>query len=705
MPNFTLKSNFKALGDQPKAIEKLTANLRGGLPFQTLLGVTGSGKTFTMASAIERTGLPTLIISHNKTLAAQLYQEFKEFFPENAVHYFVSYYDYYQPEAYIPHTDTYIEKDAQINEMIDRLRHATTQSMLSRNDVIVVASVSCIYGIGEPMEYEKASLELKTGEHRPRKDILRQLARLQFSRNDVAPLAGTYSAKGEIAEIRPMTGFDVIRIEWDGNEIGGIRAFDRKDLSDAKGRKLELVRIFPAKHFVTPQDKLLAAIENIKTELKDRLAALKRTGKVLEYERLKQRTMYDLEMMKETGYCNGIENYSRQLDFRKAGDPPATLIDYFIHAYGASVGNDAAGKTGKPGWLLMIDESHMTIPQVRGMYNGDRARKEVLVDYGFRLPSAMDNRPLKFEEFEKKIPQTVFVSATPGAYELQKSAERPAAFSAPSAQSSKEEKLELSTWTPGAAVVQQLIRPTGLLDPTIEVAPTKGQIPRLLKEIEKRVKRNERVLVITLTKRLSEELADYLKERKVKVRYLHSEVKTMDRPDILADLRSGKYDVIVGINLLREGLDLPEVSLVAILDADKEGFLRNETTLVQTIGRSARHAQGHVIMFADRITESMRRAISETERRRRVQEEYNKKHGITPRTIQKAIKRWEFATYKETVDPMQQFMKDMLEKEGYKDLPTIVKALEKEMRSAAKDLEFEKAATIRDQISALKKRK
>ncbi|MDP3963312.1 MAG: excinuclease ABC subunit UvrB [bacterium] len=661
---FKLISKFKPEGDQPQAIKKLTQNLREGLPFQTLLGVTGSGKTFTMASVIEQLQRPTLIISHNKTLAAQLYQEFKEFFPENAVHYFVSYYDYYQPEAYIPHSDTYIEKDASINELIDRLRHASTQSILSRPDTLIVASVSCIYGIGEPAEYEQASIRLAVGEHRPRKDILRQLAKLQFARNDISPLSGTYNAKGDAVEVRSMTGLEVIRIEWHGNVIDRIEVGESR-LEGTDWQKRDGIRIFPAKHFVTPQHKLALAIENIKAELKERLAILKKQEKLLEAQRLGERTKYDLEMIRETGYCTGIENYSRHLDFRKPGTPPATLIDYFKHAYSQS------------DWLLFIDESHMTIPQIRGMYHGDRARKDVLVEYGFRLPSAMDNRPLTFEEFLRRVPQTVFVSATPNVYEHSQS----------------------------KAVVEQLIRPTGLLDPVVEVLPTEGQIPRLVKEIAACVKKNERALVVTITKRLAEELTEYLKEKGVKVQYLHSEVKTLDRPEILKDLREGKYDVVVGINLLREGLDLPEVSLVAILDADKEGFLRNETTLIQTIGRAARHINGRVIMFADAVTESMRRAIDETVRRRKVQEAYNTEHGITPKTIRKAIKAWEFATYKETVDPMQDFMKGLLEREGFKDLSGIIKSLEKEMKSAAKDLDFEKAATIRDQIAALKKRR
>ncbi|MDO8558489.1 MAG: excinuclease ABC subunit UvrB [bacterium] len=662
MPDFKLRTEFKPEGDQLGAIEKLAENLQAHVPFQTLLGVTGSGKTFTMASVIERMKKPTLIISHNKTLAAQLYQEFREFFPGNSVHYFVSYYDYYQPEAYIPHTDTYIEKDAKINELIDKLRHATTQSLLSRNDVIVVASVSCIYGIGEPVEYEKASIVLEVGIRVSQKDVLRKLARLQFTRNDVAQIFGTYSVKGEVVEVYSMTGTEIVRMEWSRNVIERITV---RSGTHEHERQTASVMIFPAKHFVTPQEKLHVALENIKTELKERLAVLKKNNRLLEAQRLEQRTKYDLEMMRETGYCNGIENYSRQLDFREPGRPPATLLDFFIHAH-------------KKNWLLFVDESHMSMPQVRGMYNGDRARKEVLIDYGFRLPSALDNRPLKFDEFEKKIPQTIFVSATPAAFELEISKKH---------------------------VAEQLIRPTGLLDPTIEVVPVKGQIPRLMKEVSLRVKRHERVLVVTLTKRLAEELTDYLKERNMKVQYLHSEVKTMDRPEILKDLRSGKYDVVVGINLLREGLDLPEVSLVAILDADKEGFLRNETTLVQTIGRAARHVNGHVIMFADAVTVSMRRAIRETGRRRKMQELYNKAHGITPRSIQKAIKDWEFASYKAATDPLQELMKTMFEREGYKDLKNIIKTLEKEMRLASKELEFEKAAVIRDQIAALKKRK
>ena len=686
--SFKLQSNFKPLGDQPQAIEKLTRNLREGFPFQTLLGVTGSGKTFTMASVIQNVQKPTLIISHNKTLAAQLYQEFREFFPENAVHYFVSYYDYYQPEAYMPQTDTYIEKDAKINELIDKLRHASTQSILSRNDVIIVASVSCIYGIGEPMEYEKASIALTVGDRRARKDVLRALAKLQFTRNDLAPLHGTYGVRGEVVEVRSMTGLETIRLEWESNTIEQISV--SSPTLQATGYILRnSVRIFPAKHFVTPQEKLAVAVENIKLEFKERLAVFKKEKRLLEAQRLEQRTRYDLEMIKETGYCNGIENYARQLDFRKPGQPPATLIDFFKHAFGKN-------------WLLFIDESHMSVPQVRGMYNGDRARKEVLINYGFRLPSALDNRPLKFDEFEKKIPQTIFVSATPSLYEFEKSKAPEAWNLKPEAQnqelSAKSYQLKASP-----AVAEQLIRPTGLVDPAVEVLPTKDQIPHLLGEIKKCIARQERALVLTLTKRLAEELADYLADKKLKVRYLHADVKTMERPEILKNLRKGTYDVLVGINLLREGLDLPEVSLVAILDADKEGFLRNDVTLLQTIGRAARNVNGRIIMYADTVTGSMKRAIEETRRRRKVQEAYNRAHSITPQTIKKAVKDWEFASHKEAIDPMQQFMKELLKREGYKDLGAIVHTLEKEMKLAARSLEFERAASIRDQITALRR--
>src|SRR3989338_6094719 len=633
--SFKLVSRFQPKGDQPQAIKKLTHNLREGFPFQTLLGVTGSGKTFTMASIIQHAQKPTLIISHNKTLAAQLYQEFREFFPENAVHYFVSYYDYYQPEAYMPQTDTYIEKDAKINELIDTLRHASTQAVLSRADVIVVASVSCIYGIGEPMEYEKASIVLQTGEQRPRKDVLRALAKLQFMRNDLAPVRGTYSAKGEVVDVRSMTGAETIRLEWNGNRIDRI-SVSSPSLHDTRHGLRQSIRIFPAKHFVTTQEKLAVAMENIKAELTERLAAFKKERRLLEAQRLGQRTAYDLEMLKETGYCSGIENYSRKLDFRKPGQPPATLLDFFEHAYAKD-------------WLVFIDESHMSVPQGRGMYNGDRARKEVLIDYGFRLPSALDNRPLKFEEFEKKIPQTIFVSATPGSFEFEKS-------KAPGSQDRRP--------VASKAIAEQLIRPTGLIDPVVEVVPGKNQISHLLREIKACIARGERALVLTITKRLAEELADYLHDKKLKVRHLHADVKTMERPEILKDLRRGTYDILVGINLLREGLDLPEVSLVAILDADKEGFLRNDVTLLQTIGRAARNVNGRVVMYADTVTGSMKRAIEETRRRRKFQEAYNNAHGITPQTIIKAVKDWEFSSHKETVDPMQQFMKDLLEPEA-----------------------------------------
>lgn len=600
MSLFKLYAKYKPAGDQPAAIKKLTAGLTAGKKHQTLLGVTGSGKTFTMANIIEKTQKPTLIISHNKTLAAQLYGEFKQFFPEAAVHYFVSYYDYYQPEAYIPHTDTYIEKEATINEEIDRLRHASTQSLINRRDVIIVASVSCIYGLGEKKDYESMGQIFSAGQKIKRNELLRQLVNIQYERNDTAFYRGQFRVNGGMIDIHLSTGESVVRIEMYGDEIENIYIFNIKpggakpvwasDLKSKQAIKLDNVNILPAKHFMTPEDRMKKALINIRLELKKRLAELTKQNKQVEAYRLERKTNFDLEMIEQVGYCNGIENYSRHLSERNSGKPPSTLMDFFPKNF-----------------LLFIDESHVTIPQTRGMYAGDKARKQTLIDFGFRLPSAKDNRPLNFKEFNSKINQAIYVSATPRDYEIRKSKQ----------------------------VVEQIIRPTGLLDPEIIIRPSTGQIPDLIKEIEKTVAKKQRVLVTTLTKRMAEELAEYLAEEKIKVQYLHSEIKILERVDILRDLRLGKYDVLVGINLLREGLDLPEVSLVAILDADMAGFLRNETSLMQTMGRASRHVEGKVIMYGDKITPAITYAVKETKRRRKIQIAYNKKHDITPRTIKK----------------------------------------------------------------------
>ncbi len=652
MPEFALVSEFQATGDQPQAIASLIEGLRKGYKHQTLLGATGTGKTFCMANVIQAMQRPTLVIAHNKTLAAQLYAEFKDFFPHNAVEYFVSYYDYYQPEAYIPRTDTYIEKDASINDEIDRLRLAATSALLSRRDVVIVASVSCIFGLGSPEDYGRVVVTLRKGEVRKRDKVLRHLVDVYYERNDFDLSRGKFRVRGDTLEIQPAYEEMAYRIEFWGDEIERIVEVDPltgEILADHTG-----VDIYPAKHFITPQERLLVALEDIRKELDEQLEFLRCQGKLLEAQRLEQRTNYDLEMLQEIGYCAGIENYSRPLAQRPAGSPPWTLLDYFPDDF-----------------LLIIDESHMTIPQLHGMYRGDRSRKETLVEYGFRLPLALDNRPLKFEEFERYIHQVVYTSATPGPYELKHSEQ----------------------------VVDQIIRPTGLVDPKIFVKPTKGQIDDLLEQIDERVKRGERVLVTTLTKRMAEDLADYLAEMDVKVHYLHSEIQTLERVEILRDLRAGMYDVVVGINLLREGLDLPEVSLVAILDADKEGFLRSEQALVQTIGRAARHINGQAIMYADTITGSMERAIGETNRRRHIQTEYNEQHGIEPRSIVKEIRDLTEQVRAAAEERAEYLVGGQLPKQG---VTRLTKELEKQMKAAAAELEFEKAALLRDQIFELR---
>ncbi|MCL0070655.1 excinuclease ABC subunit UvrB [Dehalococcoidia bacterium] len=653
MYQFKLAADFHPTGDQPQAIEKLVAGLRDGYKHQVLLGVTGSGKTFTIANIIAQVQKPTLVLSHNKTLAAQLCTEFREFFPQNAVEYFVSYYDYYQPEAYIPHTDTYIEKETDINEEIDKLRHSATRSLLSRPDVIITASVSCIYGLGAPEEYYSFVVHLKKGERTNRDRITRRLVEMQYERNDVDFTRGRFRIRGDTLEIQPAYEDLAIRVEFWGDEIERITEID--PLTGELLVERNEVEIYPAKHFVTTREKLMAAIATIQEEMEHRVAELKSQGKLLEAQRLEARTNYDLEMLRETGYCTGVENYSRHLTQRPPGSPPWTLLDYFPDDF-----------------LLIVDESHMTIPQVRGMYHGDRSRKEVLVEHGFRLPSALDNRPLNFAEFESHINQAIYTSATPGPYEYQHSRQ----------------------------VVEQVIRPTGLLDPTVEIRPTKGQIDDLMEQIRRRVDCGERVLVTTLTKRMAEELADYLREMNIKTHYLHSEIDTLERVEILRDLRFGVYDVVVGINLLREGLDLPEVSLVAILDADKEGFLRSDTALIQTMGRAARHAEGHITMYADVITGSMRRAIDETNRRRGIQEAYNKEHGITPAGIKKAVKDIT-DQFRAVAEPQAQYV--TATPISRDEIARLIKSLESQMKSAAKNLEFEKAALLRDEIMELRR--
>ncbi|MFS0783636.1 excinuclease ABC subunit UvrB [Bacillus sp. 1P06AnD] len=655
MKEFELVSKYSPQGDQPQAIKTLVEGIQNGKKHQTLLGATGTGKTFTVSNVIKEINKPTLVIAHNKTLAGQLYSEFKEFFPNNAVEYFVSYYDYYQPEAYVPQTDTFIEKDASINDEIDKLRHSATSSLFERNDVIIIASVSCIYGLGSPEEYKEMVLSLRTGMEIERNALLRKLVDIQYERNDIDFKRGTFRVRGDVVEIFPASRDEhCIRVEFFGDEIDRIREVDA--LTGEIIGERDHIAIFPASHFVTREEKMKKAIENIEKELEEQLAVFRENGKLLEAQRLEQRTRYDLEMMREMGFCSGIENYSRHLTLRPAGSTPYTLLDYFPEDF-----------------LLVVDESHVTLPQIRGMYNGDQARKQVLVDHGFRLPSAMDNRPLRFEEFKAKVGQSIFVSATPGPYELEHTPQ----------------------------MVEQIIRPTGLLDPTIEVRPIKGQIDDLIGEIQDQVKRNERVLITTLTKKMSEDLTDYLKEIGIKVQYLHSEVKTLERIEIIRELRMGKYDVLVGINLLREGLDIPEVSLIAILDADKEGFLRSERSLIQTIGRAARNANGRVIMYADKITNSMELAITETKRRRAIQEEYNEKHHITPTTIQKEIRDTIRATH--AAEEQEGYNVDLkLDKLDKKQREKVIADMELEMKEAAKALNFERAAELRDLILELK---
>jgi len=649
---FQLKSKFKPTGDQPRAIKQLVEGLESGVKNQVLLGVTGSGKTFTLANVIEKIQKPTLVICPNKTLAAQLYQEFKEFFPNNAVHYFVSYYDYYQPEAYIPHSDTYIEKDAKINEEIDRLRHSAVQDVTSRKDVIVVASVSCIYNIGSPENYRGTSLEIKLGQKIKRKDFLFLLTTLQYQRNDIDFKPGTFRVRGNLVEINIVTGEKIIRVELGGDKIDNISE-SLPGLENKFKSSGEKIMLFPATFWVAPQEKLKIAIENIRQELEEQLKKLKKAGKLLEAERLEQRTSYDLEMLTETGRCQGIENYSSHMEFRQPGQAPFSLVDYFNY-FNPSTGSGLAQN------LMFIDESHISISQIRAMSIQDKIRKQTLIDFGFRLPSAIDNRPLNFAEFENRQKQTIYVSATPALFERQKAENH---------------------------IVEQLIRPTGLIEPSIEIKKTENQIKDLMEEIKKQIDKKHRTLVVTLTKKLAEEIADYLTDHGIKTQYLHSEIKTMERPGILKDLRTGKYDVLVGINLLREGIDLPEVSLVAILDADKEGFLRNETTLIQTMGRAARHINGRVILYADKKTISMQNAIKEINRRRKIQEEYNRKNHITPTTIISDIRDWGFSK-KEDIDEEFWVVNDK-------------KLLEKEMKAAAKNLDFERASEIRDLIKKL----
>ncbi len=656
MEKFKIHSPYQPTGDQPQAIEKLAEGFEKGLQYQTLVGVTGSGKTFTMANIIAKINKPTLVIAHNKTLAAQLYNEFKEFFPENAVEYFVSYYDYYQPEAYVPSTDTYIEKDSAINDEIDKLRHSATAALLERRDVLIVASVSCIYGLGDPESYQQMMLSLRPGMVKDRDEVLKKLIEIQYDRNDMNFVRGTFRVRGDVVEIFPVSSAEqAIRVEFFGDEIDRITEIDV--LSGKILGTRNHVAIFPASHYVTPPDKMEIAIQRIEQELKQRLKELKKEDKLLEAQRLEQRTNYDIEMMREMGFCSGIENYSRHLSLNEAGATPNTLIDFFPEDF-----------------IIIADESHVSIPQIRGMYEGDKSRKTTLVEYGFRLPSALDNRPLKFTEFESKINQMLFVSATPSVYEKEHSQQ----------------------------TAEQIIRPTGLLDPEVSIRPIDGQIDDLLAEVQKTTEKKQKVLITTLTKKMAERLTEFMKEAGVRVRYLHSDIDTLERLEIIRDLRMDVFDVLVGINLLREGLDIPEVALVAILDADKEGFLRSETSLIQTIGRAARNAEGRVILYADVMTDSMKRAVTETARRRSIQQAYNEKHGIVPKTIEKKVHEVIQAT--KTVEEKQKFGFDKdPESMSKEEIQTNIKKLEKEMKRAAMELQFERAAELRDKILELKK--
>ncbi len=717
---FQIKSPFEPKGDQPQAIQELVQGARDGLAHQVLLGATGTGKTFTACQVIAQLDRPALVIAHNKTLAAQLCQEIREFFPDNAVEYFVSYYDYYQPEAYVAHTDTFIEKESSRNEEIDRLRHSATHSISSRRDVIVVSSVSCIYGLGTPELYKQNVLELRVGDEIDRRGILEKLVHMQFARNDINLVRGTFRVRGDVLEIHPRDADHIVRVDTFGDEIEAIQILN--PLTQEVLKNLKFTSVFPATHFIASEDRMGAALVQIERDMNEQVALFESQGKLIEAQRIKQRVRYDMEMMREVGYCNGIENYSRYLDGRTPGDAPYTLLDYFPKDF-----------------VLIVDESHQTLPQVRGMYNGDRARKEVLIEYGFRLPAAFDNRPLKFEEFEERRGQSIYVSATPGPYEMEhigyvpdtgdelqepeesavkkkkaapkkaapkKAAPKKAAPKKAAPKKAAPKKATPRQWKPGPDVtgqlVQQIIRPTGLIDPEIFVRPSRGQIDDLLGEIRARTAKSQRVLVTTLTKRMAEDLTDYLKEINVKVNYLHSDVLTMDRSAILRELRQGKYDVVVGINLLREGLDLPEVSLVAILDADKEGFLRSDTSLIQTIGRAARHVEGHVIMYADNITGSMRRAMDETNRRRAIQLQFNTDNGITPQGIQKAIRDDLIAEL--LADARAELDPSSLIKAKPKaaDLPKMLEDLETEMKAAAASLDFERAAQLRDELLTLR---
>ena len=655
MDHFELVSEYGPTGDQPQAIEKLVKGFEEGDQFQTLLGVTGSGKTFTMANVIQKLNRPTLVIAHNKTLAGQLYSEFKEFFPNNAVEYFVSYYDYYQPEAYVPSTDTYIEKDSAINDEIDKLRHSATAALSERRDVIIVASVSCIYGLGSPIDYQNMVVSLRPGMERDRDDVIRQLVDLQYTRNDMDFKRGTFRVRGDVLEIFPASSGDcAVRVEFFGDEVDRITEIDT--LTGEIKAELKHTAIFPASHYVVPRDKLVKAAEHIRAEAKERVAYFKSEDRLIEAQRIGERTEFDVEMMLETGFCSGIENYSRHLTGLAPGTPPWTLMDYFPDDF-----------------IIMIDESHITIPQIRGMYFGDRSRKTTLVDYGFRLPSALDNRPLNFEEFESKINQMLFVSATPSTYEEEHELQR----------------------------VEQIIRPTGLLDPEISVRPVEGQIDDLIAEVNKETAAHNKVLITTLTKRMAEDLTSYMKEAGIRVRYLHSDIDTLERAQIIRDMRLDVFDVLVGINLLREGLDIPEITLVAILDADKEGFLRSETSLIQTVGRAARNAEGRVIMYADTITDSMCKAIDETERRRRIQQEYNEAHNITPTTIKKAVR--DLIAISRTASESGRDLEKDIESMNRRELEKLIKELTKKMHKAAADLNFEEAAQIRDRITEIRK--